>query len=527
MSILKKNHAGTAKKIFLVSFTILFIMSAVSCFSPEGKFYTSTDKDYQTAVDTVNAGWEKYTALDTSRLISSFFVECDAAGKIYRLGTENLLEVKGLFSNSPSLYRKNTSTSLQGDISTVTLTEESFYRNGIIYTERYGSAFSAPLEASRFVEYTNYSDLSVNSAYLSPSNFSEAKIYKSSGKAFEIVFKGENDALKTGIIAFIGLDQTSYQYEIYDVSLRAVFNEDGLISCVKLLFSVDYYDTPDARLTYEGVFSQTVETGDAVNPASPPSSVTYNQISDIFLLSAVTDSGFSAIADASGIDAVYSKYVKVSDTKQSYILDEKVNFTGKFSEGSFLYGNIDRENLSTPEKKKETSKGIFIDSFGYHERSYDFVASEYGTPTDNAEHDYTSSSMIAILISTLSSETLLENDLVFREITENTDDYVTFSFSLSSSVWKYYTVYLMSSFSSDSSTEIDLSSSSVMLAKNSVRVTVRKSDLCVIGQTIEFSAIVDGMITVEHNFSMKINSTDENVTVLNQSDFTGSIESGS
>ena len=132
-----------------------------------------------------------------------------------------------------------------------------------------------------------------------------------------------------------------------------------------------------------------------------------------------------------------------------------------------------------------------------------------------------------MIITTLSSETLLENDLVFREITENTDDYVTFSFSLSSSVWKYYTVYLMSSFSSDSSTEIDLSSSGVMLAKNSVRVTVRKSDLCVIGQTIEFSAIVDGMITVEHNFSMKINSTDENVTVLNQSDFTGSIESGS
>ena len=513
-------------RLLFFALTLLIAFSATGCISPEGSFFTSSDKDYETAVDTVNTAWEKYGTLDTSRLVSSFFVECEAADKIFRLGTENILEVKGKNSDRPAFYRKNTSTNLEGDISTKTVSEEFFYKDGKIYTNRFGTDFSAVLDPLHFVEYTDYSEISVNAAYLSPANFSEAKMYKSSGKVFEIIFKKENDALRSGIAAFIGLDQTTYEYEIYDVSLRVLLDGEGLISTVKLLFKVDYYESknPSAKLTYEGNFSQTLETSGEIAPKSPSSTVKYTEISDIFLLSAVTEAGYSALANCNALDALYSKYVKVSDTKESYTLDETVSFTGKFGSDSFLYGSIDHEKLSTPDKKEETSKGIFIDSLGYHERNYDFITSSYGTPTDKTEHEFTASSMKTMIITTLSSEMLLDGDIVFKGITEDTNEYITFSLSFSSSATKYYTQYLMASFSSESSPGFDLTSSSVMIAKNEISVTVRKSDLCIIGQTVEFSALVDGMISVETKFSMKVNSTSDDITVLNQSDFTGSIE---
>ena len=504
----------------LVALLLLFsVILLPSCRTPNGKWYSSSEKDLDKAKEILTNAQSLTDKLPDIDYTYAFFVDCETADKTYRLGTENRFIFNARNTENVKGYRKNTYTSLQGDVSVSDTEDEFFLSNGSIFTSRFNGSFTSKITEQGFLEYTNESEISINEDYLSPDNFAKARIYNCKNGVIELAFSEANENITSGIVAFVGLDKTSYEYEVSDVLLTVITSSDGTISEKHLTFEIEYYDAkyPDSKLTYMGDFAFTVNSVSDITVPIRPLATKYTSLPSIEILSAITDSGYAALSKLTAIDATYSKQVKVKDSSKEYVLDSEVRFTAKQSEQSYLFGSMDLEKIISG-SSSSTAKGIFLDFEGYHERNYDLKTSSHGSVVDNQSKVDSYSDVMELIISTLSSEQLIDSDIATLTVKEETDSSITFLIKFTGNAARAYTQYLMDTFS-DENAGVDLSSTVVTPTKNEITITVRKSDLCILKQTIEFSSVVGGSITVEGSFSMTVNSLDLNLDVLTLADW--------
>lgn len=504
----------------LVALLLLFsVILLPSCRTPNGKWYFSSEKDIDKAKELLTDAESATAKIPDIDYTYAFFVECETADMTYRLGTENRFLFNARNTENVNGYRKNTYTSLQGDVSVSDTEEEFFLNDGSIYTNRFNGSFTSKITEQGFLQYTDESEISVNEGYLSPDNFTKVRIYNCNKGVLELAFSEANENITAGIVAFVGLDKTSYEYEVRDVLLTVIISSDGTISEKHLTFEIEYYDTkyPDSSLTYMGDFAFTVNSVSDITVPIRPLATKYTALPSIELLSAVTDKGYAALSKLTAIDATYKKYVKVQDTSREYVLDSEVRFTAKQSGQSLLFGSMDFEKIISS-SSSSNAKGIFLDSEGYHERSYDLKTSSHASKVDNPSQTGGASEMMGLIISTLSSEQLIDSDIATLTVKEETDSDITFSMRFTGNAARAYTQYLFDTFSGKDS-GVDLSSTVITPTKNEITVKVRKSDLCILKQTIEFSSVIGGAITVEGSFSMTVNSLSQDLSVLTLADW--------
>ena len=126
------------KRAACVLLIICSLLSLSSCITPSRKMYLSKEK---------NASAKKVTALIADAAAKTntisdikytyeFFVQCDINDTLYKLGTENVISIKGRNTENMSAHRINTSTGVKGETQTKSPSEEFFYSDGNIYTTR-------------------------------------------------------------------------------------------------------------------------------------------------------------------------------------------------------------------------------------------------------------------------------------------------------------------------------------------------------------------------------------------------------
>ena len=517
----------------LLILTIALLLGTVACRSPLGNGYVS--KSEMDHAEMKQAVLDAYAVNDTFsdvRYTYSFFLDMDLPdGTHYRLGTENVFNITGHGTENVRIHRNNTFYGSDNSKKT-----EDFYLNsGKIYTARFGQSYKSSITEQGFMSYTEYSDISVNVAYFSPDNFSSAARYKLFGSRYEIVFTGANEYIESGIIAFIGLDQESYVYTVRDTMLTATVEKDGSLSENRLSFYVDYYDPelPSVVLTYEGNFTYTLNATSDITVPDHDKSVMYKEIDNIELLSSVTSKGYEVLFSLPNIDATFEKYVKVTDaSNDSHVMDSRAHITAKYIDGAFRYGSIDHSYFSTKSLVNVTN-GIFIDVAGYHERSYDHVQGKRGTDIDTTELKRSESDLRQIIATTLSTEVLFEDEISSVNVKEETDTAITFTVRFNNYSARIFASYLIDHFTDKSSTS-DLSGQAFTILKSDIEITVRKSDGCILRQSIDFKAELYGTgnyvgsITVEGKIVMNVNSTASGLTLLVPTDFEAAInDSGS
>ena len=195
------------KKVLIATAGLVFVIFMLaSCNkTPGGKKYTSLTEDIEGAKTAVQAGDELLSKLPDVSLYYKYGLECDTGDKVYTMGTESKIALLNRGKEGEKGVRVNTFTALDG-----TKTTESFYlSDGKIYTKQYQTNFKANGNAVSFLEYTSQATLSADEEFFSTENFSKGEIYACKDGTTEIAFTAENDAVKGGIAAFIGLDKLS------------------------------------------------------------------------------------------------------------------------------------------------------------------------------------------------------------------------------------------------------------------------------------------------------------------------------
>lgn len=519
--------------LFILTFSLL--LTCLSCTTAGGKWYVSKDKGVsaEKASSMIAEAQAVTDGFSDIQYTYSFFIELTTPDKkLYRLGTENILSFTDRGTPNAKGYRKNTYTSLPGDSLAVTeISEEFYYTDGNIYTKRFGKNYRSEMTDKEFAEYTEYSDISVNTDYLSESNFDTITVYQLFGDKKELVFTDANDNIKNGIAEFTGLNQTEYIYEVLDTTLSVLIGEDGSLLEKHLLFSVDYYDKKQPRsiLTYEGDFAYTVNGTENITVPERDRSVAYTNMPNIALLSSITEKGYEVLAKQDFLDASYKKYVRVVDnTSKEYIFDALANITYRTDNGILSYGSIVSEYAST-EKKLHNTTGIFFGSDGYHGREYDYVEDVRKTDLDQTHSKYTNEQYKTLVFSTLTTEQLFEDEIASVGFKSENDESVTFSVSFTGSAAKIYASYLLDTFSENEN--INSTNQAFTLLKCDIFITVRKSDGCILNQTIDFSGEIHGIsgymgsIGVEGSFEMNVRSTSSDVNLLGTSDFDSTVNS--
>lgn len=527
MSVLNERNGSfmiksSLKRMLSVLLLLAITLTVISCSTPSGRHYTSSDEGIKKATEKISKAEKKTSELANGIFDYSFFVSLKVGDKTLKMGTQNVLTFTDRGTENARIHRNNSFTSSQGGIALSTINEDHYYVGGVLHTTCYGANFKSGATEKEFWDYTEKSDISVNKDYLSTENFEKAEIFNCTSGETEIVCTKPNDKIKSGIYAFIGFTEDSgYVYNAKDVQLSALIDEDGRLMQQKLTFKVDYHPQyyPDQTMTYNGSFAFTVKTTGA-EPAIPPTGVTYTGISDIKLLSAVTTDGYEKLSSFTSLDATYDEYIRVFDlTGEEMVYDVNVRFTEKLVGDKLYYGSIDSRSITAKSSKLNTATGIFNDDVGFHKRSYNkdtkkLTSEDKGKPTDSNE------AMMSMVANTFSSHMLLASDIDNFRVYSDGSEQITFYMRLSSEAAKYYAVALMSVFAESSGDNINPDSiPSIYYTTNDVYVTIRKSDGCIIGHEVDFTAVIASSVTVYGNYKMTVSKTDDSVTVLTTQDW--------
>ena len=513
---------------------LALLMPLTSCMNSSDHWYVSKEKnvDMTGASQIIAEAQEVTNAFPDIQYTYAFYIEMDTPnGEHYKLGTENNFAFTGRNTENAMGYRKNTYTSLRGNSLTAAQTsEEHFLADGSIYTERFGKKYRSKMSDTEFVSYTEYSEISVNTAYLNENNFSDVTVYNLFQSKKELIFRGANDYIKNGIIAFTGLDETEYTYSVDNIALSVIIGEDGSLSEKYLTFTVDYYEAsnPSAYLTYVGDFAYTVDATENITVPDRDRSVSYAEISDITLLSSITSDGYKRLLEIGSLDATYSKYIKVTDRVKEYIFDANAHITAAFVDGKLSYGSVDTEYFSK-ESKTHNTTGIFQNADGYHYRYYDHAAGTRSNDIDQNETKYTDEQLYELISATLSTEQIFEDEIASVSILSETDSIITFKMKFNNISAKLYAAYLVDNFS-EAQNSADLNDQALSIEKCDIEITVRKSDGCIMRQLIDFKAQIagvgnlSGLIEVEGRFEMNVLSTDASLSVITPTEFESTID---
>ncbi len=524
------------KTVFKRAICALLLLSCVfslaSCFTPSRKMYLSKEKnaspDKVTAL--LSSAQGKNDSLDSIKYSYSYFVECEIEkGEILKLGTQNVITIKNRNGENPLAHRKNTSSSLLGETIQQTESESFYFSDGKVYAKEFGKNYYSDMDFDAFLPYTYLGVHSVDTNFLNPALFSNATIYNRFGDVTEICFRSPAKDIESGIISFIGFDQTEYVYTLEDVILTIIIDENGYLAERHLTFSVDYYDEslPDNVLTYEGDFAYTLDQteSDKITVEQRNKADNYTYISNIQLLPSVTAAGYITLYNQSSLDVSYSKWVQISSSGGDvFTFETDSRIISSFEQNNIKYSSIDTGKLvKYGNIEAFSTAGAFIDESGYKERVYDYKKGEYTSNSDRAEHDYTELELKKIIFDTISAEQLHESEIYAVTLKSEDESSITYSINFTTDATRNFTAYLYDTFS-DGETTLNTSAFSYFLPRQcDVYVTVRKSDGCILKQTMDFKAEfgiagISGYITVEGNFDMTVNSTSAPDTYLSVQD---------
>ncbi len=503
--------------------------------TPLGSLYTLSDElSLSQAANKTSAAMKKNEALKNLQYAYAFFVEYENKDSLYRFGTENIIAVTGNGTESAKAHRINTATKVKNGTQQNTESESFYFSDGKIYTKRFNTNYWSEMDSSDFIPYTEYSDMSVDKNFLSEIFFKKAKLYSCLNGTTEIAYTGANDSIKEGIISFIGLNQTNFEYTISDVVLTAVIAENGMLAEKHLNFTVEFYqkDDKDNVVTYNGDFSYTLDKTSNISVKERNKADGYQQISNIQLLSSITETGYTLLLSKPGLDVSYEKDITVSDSEgNSYFYKGQAQITAAMVGDTLYYSSIDTEKYKKDSLTYNTA-GIFINENGYTEKIYDYQKNETTSSRENEAHDYTNKELTNIIMGAIAGERLYEGEIRSVDDTPIEDaDTVTYLVDLTPSAKKYFCSYLLDTFSENGDSSTDISSLIFGLDKCNVTITVRKSDGCIIYQLIDYKATISGSvgmsgeITVTGRCEMKVNSTDGNLTLLTPDNYNAIVES--
>ena len=522
------------RAVLCLLLTLSMLLPLSACTTVSGNGYVGKEEldGLGNAPELIKNAQDKTDTYKDIRYVYDFALGLDAPnGDSYRLGTENTLSVTGRGTESCAAHRKNVYTSVSANNSEPIVSEEEFFlRDGNAYVQRFGKRYRSKMTLEGFLDYTEYSQKSVNTEYLSELNFSDATVYRLFGKKTEIVMKGASDYLIEGIVAFTGLNDTKYLYDVTDVALSVLIDENGYLTEKHLTFNVTYYDqsAPTARLTYNGDFSYTVEATEGVEVADRDRSKMYEDAPYLSLFTYVTGKGYDTLLTIGDLDATYEKYIKVSESStKEYIFSAKAHITSSLKNGVPDYASIDTEYAST-ETKKHVTKGIFQNADGYSYRQYDHVTDTASPDVNTAEKKYTDQQIASLISNTLRSEQLFEEEISGISVSAADGTSVTFKVSFNNQAAKVYASYLVDAFSTSSQNTADLNGQALDLKKCDVYVKIRISDGCILSQIIDYEADIvgtgniNGYLNVVGLFKLTVNST-ENVSLLTHEDYNNTV----
>ena len=523
-------HKKITTRAISLLLLVAMLLSLSACRTVSGNGYTKKTElqGLGNSSELIASAQTKTDALESIGYTYAFFIELNAPnGDHFKLGTENNFLFSGRGTENPSGYRKNVYTSTEPDtVNVVTKDEEFFLNSGNIYTERFGKRYKCSMNEKEFLDYTEYSDMSVNLFYLDERNFSDATVYKLFGGRTEITFDGASDALNEAIIAFTGLNDTKYAYDVTDTALSVLIDKNGMLTEKHLTFNVTYYavSAPNSTLTYVGDFAYTVDKTEGVAVPERNKSLSYQDMPHLKLFSSITGAGFDKLLSQNGLDVLYSKYIKVSEqSTKEYIFDAKAHITASYLGAQLCYGSVDTEYSST-EKKAHNTTGIFQTPSGYSYRFYDHIEGKRNPDIDQPEAKYDESQLLSLISSTIRSEQLFEEEISSVSVKAEDEASVTFAIRFNNQAARVYASYLVDAFSTSTSSTADLNGQALTLNKCDIEVRVRKSDGCLLSEKIDFNAeiigtgAISGYLTVEGAFVLSVLAT-ENVTVITPSAF--------
>ena len=530
------------KNALALTLTLCTLLSLFSCSTPLGTGYWSSEEydltaeeDATAITEILNSAEAKNEALNNIKYTYDFYIEYETDDDTLKLGTKNVISIKDKNLSTMTAHRQNSYTSLKNGTTQSTQNEDFYYSGGKIYTKRFGKNYSGALKGEEFLPYTEYSDISVNTEFLSEIFFEKATVYDCFDGITEIVFIEAHSYLNTAIASFVGLDKTDYKYEVNEVILTVSVNSDGYMNSRQLKFRVDYYNesSPNNVITYYGTFAYTLDATEDFEVTARPSGVSYTDISYINLLSSLSENGYKILFDHTAISATYKKSIKVTDTEDNeYTYTSFLDIRSLIKDGKYYYSSVDTENFlkDYPAKEDEYSfdtVGIFINDNTYSERRYDYVKSEMSEPIDRTEHDYTVTELYSIMNTALGAEQLSENEIFSFAVAGEDENTVTFSVVFTNYATKYFAGYLIDTFLDD----INVDSYGFSFDKCDIFITVRKSDGCLIKQVIDYKGSIfqvassNYTITAEGKVEFTVNSTENNFEMLTEQDFDNEVNS--
>ena len=125
--------------------------------------------------------------------------------------------------------------------------------------------------------------------------------------------------------------------------------------------------------------------------------------------------------------------------------------------------------------------------------------------------------MMSMVVTSITGERLLAQDIFKVTVTED-DEKIVFKYVYTSDAVILYSEYLLSAFTGNTS-GIDLSKSKIYVNKSEGEITVRKSDGCLIKHTVDFSVLVEGVISLESKMTLTVNATGNDIDVLDLADW--------
>ncbi len=525
-----KKISQTIVAVLLMIFTVV---GCIGCVAPNGKNYRSKESnlDAEETAAIMRSAEAQHDALNNILYTYDFHVDYKSDGKKYRFGTQNEIAFTELGTENASGHRINKLTSVKNETQQTTKEESFFYENGKIFAKRYGKYYWSEMKQENFLPYTEYSSMSANTDFFSEVFYEKATVYNLFNGDTCICFTKQSEYLDEGIISFIGLDQTDYEYSIDDVKLIIMIGKDGLLTEKSLTFSVEYYDKSDSDnvIEFDGEFSYNLLQTEDITVQKKDKANSYSEISNIELLSSLTNAGYFKLSDLP-FDITYSKEVNITNiAKETEKLSYKASLNVKSlkTENNFKFSRINTEKLTIDTENRDEiehiTAGVFINGDNYKYLSYDYTKSKEEAKTEKDSTDTEFSDFITGSIEEVASERLISDDEIIHVTVTNEDtETVTFKVDVTADVKRSFAAYFYAYFQSDST--INFEEVAFQSERFDFLITVRKSDGCVMKQEFKYTAKItladgSGSFKIDAECITKVNSTDENITFLTPDDF--------
>lgn len=526
-------------KAVICSLLLTFIITGcVGCVTPSGKMYRSKKSDLTDSeiLSLIRTAEDKNNSLENILYTYDFHVDYKLKGTKYSFGTQNEIAFTDLGTDSAKGHRINTYTYLNNENQQETKSESFFFDNGKIYTKRFGKYYWSEMKQESFIPYTEYSSLSANTDFLSEVFFEKATVYTLFGGDTVICFtkqtKEQKEYLSEGIISFVGLDQTEYEYSVDDILLTVKIAKDGFLTEKVLTFTVEYYDKDEPKnvIEYDGEFSYKLNQTDSITVQEKDKSNLYSKIENIELLSSITNAGYIKLLNLP-FDIAYSKEITVSMGSEQMYYKAALDVKSLKTEDSLTFSRINTEKMTINTQEREENKhltaGAFINGDEYKYLSYDYISKD---KTENNTTTEELSDFVTGAVEDVAAERLIdESEIISVAVEYENDETVTYRVDVTADVKRSYAAYFYAYFQADDSTTLDFSKISFSLERFNLLITIRKSDGCLMKQELEYTAKITpisggGTITIKADCITDVKSTDENLTFLTPEDFNAEVE---